>query len=216
MELELDRLATTLYSAVVSDACDHIGLRNQTLHPGTRPLAAASTTLVGWARPVVTVPVTAPPERPYGTEIDFIDSLRTGDVVVAHCSHADTAFWGELFSTAATGRGARGAVVDGYIRDLRGIDELGFPLHALGTRPADSLGRLSIEQSDIPLTVRGVEVSPGDFVIADLDGVTVVPRAVAAEVLQRALDKATTESDARRLLLDGGKLADVWERYRVL
>lgn len=216
MEPDLDLLAATLYAAVVSDACDAVGLRAQTFAPGLEFLTATDRTLLGWARTVRAARVDAPPERHYGTEIDYVDGLRPGDVVVEDTGGSDDACWGELFSTAATGRGARGAVLDGLIRDRRGIEALGFPVHARGCRPADSLGRLSIQEWDVPLTVRGVAVETGDFVIADPDGVVVVPRAASAEVITRATEKASTEGSARDLLLGGGRLTDVWERYRVL
>lgn len=213
--LDLDAVAAVTYSAVFSDICDAMGLRHQTASPGILPLGGGGT-LVGWARTAVSVPVQAPPERHYGGEIDFIDSLRTGDVAVIDCSGHPAAAWGELFSTAAKGRGARGAVVDGLIRDRRKIVELGFPIYGRGQRPTDSLGRVSLQQVDGTVTLGGVEVTSGDLIVADEDGVTVVPRDHAARAVELALAKATTETKARDLLLAGGLLADVWERFRVL
>ena len=213
--LDLDAVASVTYSAVFSDVCDAMGLRGQTVAPGLVPLGGGGT-LVGWARTALSVPVEAPPARHYGAEIDFIDSLRTGDVAVIDCSGRPAAAWGELFSTAAKGRGARGAVIDGLVRDRRKITDLGFPVFGRGCRPTDSLGRVSIEAADTPITLGGVPVATGDLVIADEDGITIVPRAHAPEAIERALAKATTENKARDLLLAGGTLADVWERFRVL
>ena len=85
------------------------------------------------------------PERPYGGEIDFIDSLNVGDVVVLDCSRKPVAERGELFSTASVGRGTRGAIIDGLIRDKRLIGKLNkFPVFRRGLRPTDSLGRVAI------------------------------------------------------------------------
>jgi 4-hydroxy-4-methyl-2-oxoglutarate aldolase len=213
--LDMDWLASIVYSAVVSDSCDRSGLRHQTASPGLRAMSVP-TTVVGWARTVRAVPVFEPPERHYGREIDFIDSLLPGDVVVADTAGADVAFWGELFSTAATGRGARGALIDGLVRDRLKITELGFPVYAKDARPADSLGRLSIVEQDVPMLFRGIAMKPRDFVVADVDGIVVVPRDEVAPVLEYAVRKASVEDDARHLLLAGGKLADVWEKYHVL
>lgn len=213
--LDLDAVAAVTYSAVFSDVCDALGLRGQTVSPGLLPLGGGGT-LVGWARTAASLPVAAPPARPYGAEIDFIDSLRVGDVAVVDCSRHPAAAWGELFSTAARGRGARGAVIDGLIRDRRKILDMGFQIHGRGCRPTDSLGRVSIQAVDTVIRLGGVEIRSGDLVVADEDGVTVVPRAHAERAIALAVAKATTENKARDLLLAGGRLADVWERFRVL
>ncbi len=213
--LDLDRVAALTYSAVFSDVCDAMGLRNQTVSPGIIPLGGPGT-LVGWARTALSLPVEVPPERHYGAEIDFVDSLRVGDVAVVNCSGRPAAAWGELFSTASRGRGARGAVIDGLVRDRRKIVELGFSVFCRGCRPTDSLGRVSIGEADTAIQLGGVEVHSGDLIVADEDGITVVPRSHAEQAVERAVAKATTENKARDLLLAGGFLADVWERFHVL
>jgi 4-hydroxy-4-methyl-2-oxoglutarate aldolase len=213
--LDLDAVAAVTYSAVFSDVCDTIGLREQTVAPGIVPLGGGGT-LIGWARTALSLPVEEAPARPYGHEIDFIDSLRPGDVAVVDCSCRPAAAWGELFSTASKGRGARGAVIDGLVRDRRKLVELGFPVHGRGHRPTDSLGRVSIHEADQAISLGGVAVQSGDLIVADEDGVTVVPRRHAEQVTALAVAKATTENKARELLLAGGMLADVWEKFRVL
>jgi len=214
-DIDLDFVARLAHSAVFSDVCDALGYRDQTAAPGTVPLWDDCPVVVGWARPVVSVEVEEIPDRPYGREIDFIDSLAPGDVVVANVL-APAAFWGELFSAAALGRGARGTVVDGLVRDTSRIRNLDYPVYARGHRPTDSLGRISIETADEPMFFGGVQLSRGDLVVADRDGVTIVPRRIAAEAISLAVKKATTESLARQLLLDGATLREAWERFRVL
>ena len=203
------------YSAVVSDCCDQVGLREQTMTSGINPVSRDAGVLVGFARTVRSVPVDAIPDEPYSAEIDFIDSLRPDDVVVGSVE-APGAFWGELFSTAAKARGAVGVVVDGLIRDQARIEKMGFPVFARGARPTDSLGRISIREQDTALSIAGVAVRSGDLIVADVDGVTVVPADAIAEVATRAIEKATTETDARRLLEEGALLRDAWNRFRVL
>ena len=211
----LDELRQVGYSAVVSDCCDHVGLRNQTMSSGIVPMSADVGVLVGFARPVRSVGVEAIPEQPYAEEIAFIDSLEADDVVVGTVE-APSAFWGELFSTAARARGAVGVVVDGVIRDRRQIGEMGFPAFARGGRPTDSLGRIAIAERDVPVEIAGVTVSRGDLVVADIDGVVVVPEEAVADVSRRAIEKATTETNARQLLEGGAFLRDAWQKFKVL
>jgi regulator of RNase E activity RraA len=215
-DVDLNRLAQITYSSVFSDVCDKLGYRTQTAEPGISPLAGKGV-LIGWARTAWSRPVEAPPERHYGNEIDYLDSLRAGDVAVLNCSERPAAAWGELFSTASLGRGARGAVVDGYIRDREKIGALGnFTVLGRGCRPTDSLGRVSISAIDTEIEFAGVKVATGDLIVADHDGVTIVPRAIAEKAIELAIEKASVENSARDLLLAGGKMADVWEKFRVL
>jgi regulator of RNase E activity RraA len=211
----LSALAAEAGSAVVSDACDLLGIRTVTADLQLRRLSSGPP-LVGFARPVRVVDVEAAPERPYGQEIDFIDSLSHRQVPVISAPTTRAACWGELFSTAAKGRGANGAVVDGAVRDSRRIDSLGWPVFTRGVRPADSLGRVSMTAPDQPVEIGGLVVHTGDLVIADDDGLTVVPSAIWAQVAQLALEKARTETSARELLLGGATLRQAWERFRVL
>ena len=94
--------------------------------------------------------------------------------------------WGELLSTAARNAGCVGAVVDGAVRDVRKMRELGFPVFARGTSVYDSQNRQVMIDMDVPVQIGGVRFRPGDLVIADEDGVVVVPQEVEAEVLRRA------------------------------
>lgn len=214
-DIDLALVRRRCYAAVISDCCDAVGLRSQALAPRIEPLVGGERGLAGWARPALSTPVDAIPDAPYDSEIDYIDSLGIDDVVVARCEGG--AFWGELFSTAARARGAAGAVVDGLIRDRARIAEVeGFVVHATGTHPTDSLGRCSITARDEPVTVGGVAVVAGDLVVADVDGAIVVPRAAAAEVVARALEKADKETGSRAMLADGALLREAWDVHRVL
>ncbi|MDN5852902.1 MAG: RraA family protein [Actinomycetia bacterium] len=210
----LEELARHTYSAAVADACDHLDLRVQTLPSRIRRLTGEGT-MAGWARTFTTVAVTETPERHYGGEIDFVDSLRPGDLPVGRVD-ADAAGWGELFSAGATGRGARGLVIDGLVRDVSQMDKLGFSVHGTGTRPTDALGRVALGSPDVPVQIGDVTVRSGDLIVADSDGITVVPADVAEDVARRAIEKSRTESDAKQLLLAGGTMAQMWERYRVM
>ena len=181
-----------------------------------RPLSPGDK-FAGWARTIAYVDVYHVPEDPYGTEIEAVDSVLAGEVVmVSTAGSLQNSPWGELLSTAARARGARGAVIDGLVRDVRKIQELGFPVFARGIKPVDSKGRGLVLDYNVPVDCGGVLVSPGDLVFADYDGVIVVPAEVLPEVIRMATEKATRENSSRAELMNGAYLRDVYAKFGVL
>lgn len=205
-----------LYTGVISDSLDQLGVRNQAMREYLRPVHARCT-VAGWARTIVCSDVYHIPDDPYTTEIEAVDSLLPGEVaVVGTQKSVRNAPWGELLSTAAQARGARGAIVDGLIRDVRKIEELGFPVFAAGMKPVDSIGRGVVTAYNLPVECGEVLVHPGDFVFADFDGVLIVPRALVAQVIELATDKVRRENSSRAELKQGAYLRDVYKKYGVL
>jgi regulator of RNase E activity RraA len=216
--LPLEQVREQLYSAVLSDVLDDMGLRHQAMAPRVRPLDD-TLVLVGVARTgqFREVDGVAPGENPYELEMAIIDDLRPGDVMVFGCDGSDRiAPWGELLSTAARQRGAAGAVTDGFVRDVRGVRAMLFPVFHGGIAPLDSKGRGKVMAIDVPVMCAGVRVEPGDLVFGDVDGIVVVPRAAQEEALKRAFDKVGSENKTRDELLRGAKLREVYDRYGVL
>ncbi len=207
-----------LYVAAVCDVLDGLGRRDQAMHQRLRPLDPMRCTSVGRARAVRWMETDyVVEEDPYGLEIEVMDSLRPGDVVVHSTDHGGTnAPWGELMSTVAQKRGATGCVCDSLIRDCAKIIALGFPVFHAGIRPVDSQGRGRVMAYDVPVRCGGVLVHPGELVFADFDGVVVVPRALEDEVLRQAAEKVGRESASRRELLAGRSLREVYQRWGVL
>jgi 4-hydroxy-4-methyl-2-oxoglutarate aldolase len=205
-----------LYTAVVSDSLDQLGVRNQAMREYLRPLYA-NCRCAGWARTISCSDVYHVPADPYALEIEAIDSLLPGEIaVVGTQKSVRNAPWGELLSTAARARGASGAVVDGLVRDVRKIEELGFPVFASGIKPVDSMGRGVVTAYNVPVECGEVLVHPGDFVFADFDGVVVVPRAMVKQTLELAADKVRRENHSRAELMEGAFLRDVFAKYGVL
>jgi len=209
-------IETTLYTAVIADSLDELGYRNQAMNPEMRPITPC-TAFAGWARTIACVDVYHVPEDPYAMEIEALDSIRDGEVVVVSTGGSRrNAPWGELLSTAARARGARGAVIEGLVRDVRKIEELQFPVFAVGVKPVDSRGRGIVLGYNSPVECAGVLVTPGDLVVADFDGVVVIPQEAIHETVRMASDKAGRENESRRELLKGAFLRDVFEKYGVL
>ena len=207
-----------LYSAVLSDALDAIGIWNQAMSSRLRPLDD-SLKLCGRARTAqyMEVPFVAEGVNPYELEIAIVDDLKPGDVAVFSCGGSTRiAPWGSLLSTATHVRGAAGCVTDGFVRDILGIRELKLPVFHAGIAPLDSKGRGQVMAVDVPVICDGVRVETGDLVVGDADGVVVVPKAVEAEVLRIAFDKISGEHHTMRELREGAFLRDVYARYGVL
>ncbi len=214
----LIQIRTHLYAAVLSDVLDEIGIRNQAMPPRIRPLDEALI-LAGFARTGLFRDVyhVQADENPYELEIRILDDLKPNDVMTFACGASGRiAPWGELLTTAARARGAVGAVTDGFVRDVRGIRAVQFPMYHGGIAPLDSKGRGKVSDIDVPVDVAGVRIEPGDLVFGDVDGVIVVPRAAEEEVIARAFDKVASENTTRDELLKGAMLKDVFDRYGVL
>jgi len=209
-------IESNLYTAVIADSLDELGYRQQAMREDLRPLFP-NTCFAGWARTIACVDMFHVPEDPYAKEIEAVDSILAGEVVVVSTVESKrNAPWGELLSTAARARGSRGAVVDGIVRDVRKIEALGYPVFARGIKPVDSKGRGMVIDYNVPVDCGGVLVNPGDLVFADYDGVIVIPAEVLPEAIRLATDKATRENHTRDELIRGAYLRDVYEKYGVL
>ena len=205
-----------LYTAVVSDSLDQLGVRNQAMREYLRPVHNRCT-FAGWARTISCSDIYHIPSDPYSVEIEAVDSLLPGEVAVVGTQKSiRNAPWGELLSTAARARGARGAVIDGLVRDVRKIEELGFPVIASGVKPVDSNGRGIVTAYNVPIECGEIVVHPGDFIFADFDGVVVVPKDIVEDVLRLAADKVRRENSSRQELMNGAYLRNVFEKFGVL
>ncbi len=209
-----NRLAS-LHTALLCDALDAIGHRQQALGPTIRPIAGGST-LVGRAYPLRCAPTEHVPDAPYAQLIEAFDHLDEGHVVVIQTGDQISAMWGELLSTAARAAGATGAVMDGLVRDIDDIESLAFPVFGTGVSPLDSAGRQDVVEHGRPVSCGAARVEPGDWIVGDAMGVVAVPAGAADEVVERAEAKSSGESTARLELERGDSLKEVFERHGIL
>jgi 4-hydroxy-4-methyl-2-oxoglutarate aldolase len=215
-EALLTALREKLYVPVVSDVLDAMGYLDQAMSADLRPLQP-HTRVIGRAHTALTADVYERPEEPYRLEIESIDALEPGDVMVA-CTNGSkrTCFWGELLSTAAQARGATGCVIDGHTRDALRIMEMEFPLFCTGFRPVDSSYRSTVIAYDVPVTIGGVLVCPDDIIFGDFDGIVAIPKDLLEEVVARAVEKVESENHSRDMLREGKLLREVYDRFGVL
>jgi regulator of RNase E activity RraA len=205
-----------LYTAVVSDSLDQLGVRHQAMREYLRPVHK-SCVFAGWARTISCSDIYHIPENPYDIEIEAVDSLLPGEVAVCGTQKSSrNAPWGELLSTAAKARGARGAVIDGLVRDVNKIEDINFPVFAAGIKPVDSMGRGIVTAYNVPVECGEVIVNPGDFVFGDFDGVVVIPGKMVNDVITLAYEKVTRENHSREELKNGAYLRDVFAKFGVL
>jgi 4-hydroxy-4-methyl-2-oxoglutarate aldolase len=211
----VDRLGR-LYSAVVADTLDRLGIQANAMAPRIRPLYPTAK-LAGFAATVHCVEVEGPPaerEDWYKGELEAVDALAPGDVMVV--STCRGCYWGELLATASRYRGARGIVVDAYTRDTLALIEMEFPTFVAGISPQDSLGRIEVDAVGVPIESGGITVHPGDLVLGDHDGVVVVSSAAAEEVLTLAEQKVTGENLVRQKLAEGMPVSEAFRTYGVI
>ncbi len=214
--ITLPMMRENLYSAVVSDALDGLGFKNQSPRLQFTPYTGTKL-LVGRCKTTLWVDMAHVDPRPYELELQAVDACQPDDVLIAAAGGSvRSGIWGELLTTAARNRGCVGAVVDGAIRDVAKIRPMNFPVYARATCVYDSLNRQRVVDADIPVEIDGVSFGPGCLVFADEDGVVVVPREVEAEAIQRAWDKVHAENVVRDAIRDGMKAVDAFAKYGVL
>jgi 4-hydroxy-4-methyl-2-oxoglutarate aldolase len=212
----VQRRFSAIYTAALADILDARGLHEQTLPPSIRPLERGLR-LAGPAYTVQGAPATNPDAAAYDRALRkvlmMLGDVPTGHVAVYACAQDVSAHLGELSVTSLKARGAAGCVLDGGCRDVSFILEEGFPVFCRYVTPEDSTWRWELQETQVPVTIGRVLVSPGDWVVGDDDGVVVVPSGIAAEVLAEAEQKAATESEIRTSVRDGMPPLEAYERY---
>lgn len=215
-EITLPMMRECLYAAVVSDALDSLGFPHQSPRLQIRPYTT-SQILIGRCKTTLWADMAHEDPRPYDLELRAVDSCKPDDVLISAAGGSmRSGIWGELLSTAARNSGCSGAIVDGAIRDVAKIREMGFPVFARGTCVYDSQNRQRVIDLDVPVEIDGVRFCPGDLVFADEDGVVVVPQKVETEAIRRAWNKVHAENVTRDAIRGGMKALAAYERFGVL
>lgn len=214
--ITLSQMRESLYSAVVCDALDSLGLRHQSPRVPLIPMTV-DMVLVGRCKTTLWADMFHEDPRPYELELQAVDACKPDDVVIAAAAGSShSALWGELLSTACLNGGCVGAIVDGAVRDRKKMAAMQFPVFARSSNPYDSLHRQRVIDLDVPVEIAGVRFCPGDLVIADVDGIVVVPQQVEAEAISRAWKKVHDENVVRDAIRGGMRATDAFKKYGVL
>lgn len=215
-EITLEMMREHLYAAVVCDALDSLGLLNQSPRIALPP-QTVDAVLVGRCQTTLWTDMAHEDPAPYALELEAVDACKPDDVMIA-AAHGSTrsGVWGELLSTAAMNSGCVGAIVDGAVRDVRQMRAMDFPVFARGRCIYDSLNRQRVIDCNVSVEIDGVTFAPGDLVIADTDGIVVVPQRVEQEAIQLAWNKVNAENITRDAIKGGMKATDAYRKYGVL
>ncbi|WP_206028526.1 RraA family protein [Thalassoroseus pseudoceratinae] len=214
--ISLDMMRECFYSAVVCDALDAHGFRRQSPRVALPPWTVDGV-LIGRCKTTLWADMFHEDPEPYALELKAVDSCQPDDVLIAAAGGSvQSGIWGELLSTAARNTGCVGSIVDGAVRDVQKMRAMQFPVFARGTCIYDSQHRQRVIDVDVPVEIDGVKFSPGDLVVADVDGVVVVPQEIETEVVRSAWEKVHAENITRDAIKDGMKATEAWEKYGVL
>jgi len=187
----------------VSDALDKLGLPGQCL--GIAPLANYTQVVVGPAFTVQYVSASVPP----GTVGDFIDDVAPGDVVVIdNGGRTDCTVWGDIMTQYAGSRAIAATVIDGVCRDVSKALHDGYPVFSKGRFMRTGKDRVQVQSVNQPVSIGSARVCARDIVVADANGVVIVPRARAAEVAACARQIESVEAEIRQQIAQGNSLKD--------
>jgi len=213
-----------LFTAVVGDVMDKLGLRRQFLSPQIQPLRDDMIVL-GRAMPVLEADVhgenitnSANPlmNKSFGLMLEALDDLKPNEVYICTGSSPTYALWGELMSTRAMKLGAAGAVVDGYSRDTRGILALNFPTFSYGRYAQDQGPRGKVIDYRCPIEINGARIEPGDILFGDIDGVCVIPRRAERDVFTAALEKCRGERLVAKAIKEGMSAVEAFKKFGIM
>lgn len=198
--------AAKLDTATISDALDKLGIGGQCL--GIKPRDHAFR-MTGRAYTVLYGPRDA--TNP-GTVGDYIDGLEPGTVVVLdNDGREDATVWGDILTALAHRKGLAGTVIDGANRDTHLCLELGYPIYSRGYSMRTGKDRVQVEAEQVPVTIGGARVAPGDLLRGDADGVVAIPRGAEDAVLEAAEAIQAAEEEIRRLIASGMSLKQARE-----
>ena len=202
-----------IYTGALTDVLDSLGYLNQTLSPELRPLRPGMT-LCG---PAFTIAGRPRAGIPYGESIvrilDMLGAVPEHHVAVYETNDLTAAHLGELSVASLKARRCAGAVIDGGCRDVAAILDEGMPVFSRYVTPQDCVPRWELLGHSREINAGGVRIAPGDWIVADADGIVAIPEALCEEVLEKAEAVVSTENMVRASVRDGMLPLEAFERF---
>src|SRR5947208_7362594 len=194
---DLTARLSKLYTGIVHDVMRAMGLKDftlpHTLHPVTvaRAIAGPVFTVRGKVTP------NADPHETLLAWTGFLSKAKSGHVVVIAANDDEVAHMGELSGETLMRKGVPGVVIDGGARDIEFLMEMGFAVYARYATPRDITGYWMIDALDVPIRIGEVDIAPHDYLLADRDGIVILPRDRADEIVSKAAGALGTENQIR-------------------
>ena len=198
----LEVIKKELYTPVVGDILDQMGLYHQFLPQAVRPLRD-DMKLAGYAMTVLMIDVFGQQKKPFGYYVASGGTMRC-------------AYWGELLTATAKKRGAAGAVVNGWHRDTPQVLDQNWPVFSRGCYAQDSSVRTQVVDYRCRIEIEGVTVMSGDLIFGDVDGVLVIPAEHIEYVIEKALEKARGEKNVRKAIEKGMSATEAFATFGIL
>lgn len=217
-------MKTELFTALVGDVLDKMGYCHQFLPQNIKPLDN-SMVVFGKAMTVLEADFFCEQSslsrnkminKPFGIMFEALDSLCDDEVYICTGASPAYALWGGLMSMRAMKLKARGAILNGYSRDTNEILRLGFPTFSTGTYAQDQGVRGKVIDYRIPIEINGIRINPGDYVYGDRDGVVIIPKEIANETFNLAIEKAHGEKLVKKALEDGISTVEAFKRFGIM
>lgn len=204
-----------LYTGAITDELDDRGYHDQTIRDGIEPLdremsmAGVAHTAIGRRN------IDVDPERQIRDHLKMVGDAPEHSVLVIEANDSVSAQVGELMTTSLLGQNCRGCLCDGGTRDTEFILEQEFPVFTAYQTPEDSVPRWELIDWDVEVVIGGVEISPGDVIVGDSDGVVVVPREIAFGLLEAAESRVGEEDRVRQAIREGATPLEAYDEYGV-
>jgi 4-hydroxy-4-methyl-2-oxoglutarate aldolase len=214
---DLPRRFARIATAAITDVLDELGLARQTLPASLQPLTP-DMRVSGYAFTARGRPHRGAPRERDATLRKFLGMLGAvpADSVLVLAAHdMVAAHFGELSAEALRARGVRGAVIDGATRDAATIARLRFATFVRYRTPQDSVPRWRVTDWGQPITIGGVRIALGDMLVADLDGIVVIPRRLAHDVLLKCEQLLASENKVRTAIKRGTSPLDAYQTFGV-
>ncbi len=204
-----------LYTPVVGDILDAKGYMHQFLPQNIRPLRD-DMKIAGKAMTVLMIDVFGEQKKPFGRLCECLDQIQPNEIYIATGGTKRCAYWGELLTATAKTRGGNGAIVDGWHRDTPQVLEQNWPVFSTGCYAQDSSVRTQVVDFRCQIEIGQVTIHDGDYIFGDVDGVIIIPKEIAQEVVEEALEKASKEKGLRKAVEGGMPVTEAFEKFGVL